>query len=639
VAHELWLPLRTDVAGVAPRSGAPIKVFGRLASGMTLENAQAELTSIGQRLAAELPETHTHIQPHVLPYAQLWIDDDDGMSMMMLTNFLVFTIVVVVCSTVALLVFARAASRESEILVRSALGASRRRIVTQLFVEALVLSGVATAVGLLAAQLSLTLWGEPYLEMNYGMLPFWYDFDLSPTTIAYALALALVGAVVAGVLPARRITRGLGQRLREGTAGSGGVSFGGVWTAVIVAQVALTVVLPSVAMIVRGEVGRITSYDMGVQTDEYLGVSVAMDGPNGETPTPETTAALEARAGASLEALRRRLETEPGVAGVTFVDALPQDGHDGGQVEVQLETLPENPRAWVATAAIDPTYFDVLNVPMIAGRAFTHADLAPGAHVVIVDEGFVARLMGGRNPIGQRVRFVAQQTSDSTAVQQPWYEIVGLVRDLGMGSAAQSQRPAGLYLPAAPGTHGALTMIVHAPGDALALAPRVRELATAIDPEMRIETVTRLDHVVTPLLWFLGVWMRVVFGLTAVFLLLSLSGIYAVLSFIVARRTREIGVRVAIGASARRVILAIFRRPLVQVSLGVVAGSALIGMVAIAIQNTTQFAGTETGGLAPGDVVLLAGYALLMLGVCMLACIVPTLRALRVEPTQALRAE
>lgn len=175
VSHELWLPLRTDVAGVEPRGGVAIKVFGRLASGMTLENAQSELTSLGKRLAAEHPTTHAQLQLHVIPYAQGGVNNGEMMQVKALTYFFVIALVVVVCSTVALLLFARAAARETEILVRSALGASRRRIVTQLFAEALVLAGVAAVVGLAAAQLALSRWGKPYLEMNYGRLPFWYD--------------------------------------------------------------------------------------------------------------------------------------------------------------------------------------------------------------------------------------------------------------------------------------------------------------------------------------------------------------------------------------------------------------------------------------------------------------------------------
>jgi hypothetical protein len=186
------------------------------------------------------------------------------------------------------------------------------------------------------------------------------------------------------------------------------------------------------------------------------------------------------------------------------------------------------------------------------------------------------------------------------------------VKNLGMSNAVETKRLGGVYLPATPGSGGALGLVVHARGDPLVIAPRVRQLATAVDPALRVEQMTRVDQVTTPQLWLLTLWTRIIIGLTAVALLLSLAGIYAVLSYIVARRTREIGVRVALGASARRVITSIFRRPLTQVTLGVIAGII---------------------------VIWLSGYAVLMLGVCTLACVVPTVRALRVQPTEALRAE
>jgi ABC-type antimicrobial peptide transport system permease subunit len=215
-----------------------------------------------------------------------------------------------------------------------------------------------------------------------------------------------------------------------------------------------------------------------------------------------------------------------------------------------------------------------------------------------------------------------------------------VVKELGMSSAAMPQREPGIYLPRVGGSQGATRLIVHSRGDPLSLAPRVRELAATVDGALRVEQVTRVDHVMTPILWLNRLWMRIIIGLTAVALLLSLAGIYAVLAYIVARRTREIGVRVALGASARRVITSIFRRPLTQVSLGVIAGSVLIFVASIVVGNTTQFRGTGIGGtLTPGEVALLVVYSVLMLGVCALACVVPTMRALRVQPTEALRAE
>ncbi|HET7613778.1 MAG TPA: ABC transporter permease [Gemmatimonadaceae bacterium] len=637
VAHDMWLPLHLNAAGAEPRRGMAIKVFGRLANGMSLENAQAEFASIGKRLAVEHPTTHAQIRPYVMPYTQLGVDKTDMLAMMGLSYFFVVVLMVVVCSTVALLVFARAASRESELLVRSALGASRRRIVTQLFAEALVLVGVAAVVGLASAQFALTRLGRPYIEMNYGRLPFWVDFNLSPTTIVFALALAVIGAVVAGVMPARKITRGLGTRLRAGSAG-GGVSFGGVWTAVIVTQVALTVALPAVAMLVRGEAKRVEAYDAGFATKEYLGATLGIDGALEETTTPEARAALEARLTASIDALRQRLEAEPGVIGLTFADALPAEDHDSRRAEVV--SLPGAAPRWVATARVDPSYFDVLQAPAVSGRLFTTADLSADTRAVIVDQAFVDLVMSGRNPIGHRVRFTSEAASDSNAARLPWYEIVGVVKELGMTSAAMPQRVPGLYLPVAPGSQGATKLIVHGRGDPLSLAPRVRGLAAAVDGALRVEQVTRLDQVTTAVLWLNTLWLRIIIGLTAVALLLSLSGIYAVLAYIVARRTREIGVRVALGASSRRVITSIFRRPLTQVSLGVIAGSVLIFVASIGVGNTTQFRGSRVGGvLTPGELLVLGGYAILMLGVCMLACVVPTMRALRVQPTEALRAE
>lgn len=637
VAHEVWLPLRTDAATVEPRRGAGITVFGRLASGMTLESAQTELASFGRRLAAEHPATHAELQPHVLPYAQFDVENADSLGMMALSYAFVVALVVVVCSTVALLLFARAAARETEILVRSALGASRRRIVTQLFAEALVLAGVAAVAGLAAAQLALTRWGEPYLVANYGQLPFWYDFDLSLRTIGSALALALLSAVVAGVMPARKITRGLGTQLRTGTAGGGGVSFGGVWTAVIVAQVALTVALPSVVMLIRSEVKRVASYDAGFPTHEYLGLTLGLDDAVEETVTPEAHAALGAQFGRTLEALRQRLEAEPGVAGVTFADQLP--GVDHRYRRLEAVSVPGIAARWVATATIHPSYFDVLQAPMIAGRAFTSADQSPDARVVIVDQGFADLVMPGRNLVGVHVRLSSGSAPDSNVSKLPWYEIVGVVKELGMASAAMPHRAAGVYLPFVPGSQGTMKLIVHARANPLAMVPRVRELALGVDPALRAEQETRLDQVLTPLLWLIRVWMRVIIGLTAVALLLSLAGIYAVLSYTVARRTREIGVRVALGASARRVITSIFRRPLTQVTVGVMAGIVLIVAGTIAAGKSTQFEGTGIGEFTVGDIALLCGYAILMLGVCTLACVVPTGRALRVQPTEALRAE
>jgi predicted permease len=646
VAHDAWTPFRPNLIPDAPRRGPGITIFGRLAPGATLDDAQAELAALGRRAASELPDAYRHLQPQVMPYAQMlgMGMTAEGGALLALTQVFALMLVVLVCGNVALLLFARAATREGEIIVRSALGASRRRIVVQLFAEALVLGGVAAAAGLAAAHVALRQWGLPFLEANMGKVPFWLDPRLSPATVLYACALTLLGAAIAGGLPGLKVTRGIGSRLRAGTTGGGGLRFGGVWTAVIVAQVAVTVAFPAIVLVEVREQQRIRSYDVGFAADEYLAVQLGTEAAPGADVDGDTAAAAARRArfGMLVETLRQRVAAEPGVAGVTFVDKLPRTNYGYQRIALDDAGAPggKQPLRYTKTALVDPSYFDVLEAPILAGRGFQAADLAPGARVAIVDQGFVDQALLGRNPIGRRVRIADGGTlpDGPGADSLPWHEIVGVVKELGMTGAAETTRGIGLYLPATAGSGFAPQMVIHAQGDPMALVPRVRALAGAVDPTLRLSEVQRMDQVADDLLWILGMWLRASLAMTAVALLLSLAGIYAVLSFTVARRTREIGVRVALGAHRRRVLTAIFRRPLTQVGLGIAAGATLIGVGTVGLSRTTQFSSWPSG-LSAGQVALLVAYAAFMLGVCLLACVVPTRRALRVQPAEALRTE
>ena len=652
VAHELWTPLRPDVFDRTPRAGPAITIFGRLAAGVSLETAQAELTMLGRRSATEFPDTHEHLHPRVAPYAKLfWEPTGSGLGIFLSIYFFALMLLVLVCANVALLLFARAATRERELAVRSALGASRGRIVAQLFAEALVLGGVAAVVGLVVARLALRTWGVEFLEANLGRLPFWIDPRLSPATVFYALGLTVLGAVIAGVMPALKITRGLGSRLRQGSAGGGGVKFSGVWTAVIITQVAVTVAFPAVVVVEQRELRRVQSFDVGFTAEEYLAVRLDSDvrtGSGGDDQ--EVAAAQRKRYALALEELRRRVAAEPGVAGVTFVDRLPRMFHREADVEVDVAAIVPGqggaaaaftPPHEVSIALIDPSYFEVLKSPILAGRAFEAGDVVPDPRVAIVDQAFVDQVLQGRNPIGRRMRFAEVPKRDGTSAEapRPWYEIVGVVKDLGMTFVAHQHRAAGVYVPAGPATADPLYMVVHAPGDPMSLGPRVREITAAVDPMLRLSDLQRVDQVSDTLQWILRMWLRVSLLLTAIAVLLSLSGIYAVLSFTVARRTREIGVRIALGASRRRLVTAIFRRPLTHVGFGVLAGGILIAVAAFAVSGGDGGLARVEGGLSVSNVALLLAYIALMLGVCLLACVVPTRRALRVEPTEALRAE
>lgn len=655
VSHDVWVPLETWALDPAPRSGPAITVFGLLAPGETIETAQAELTVAGRRTAAASPETHQHLQPRVRPYAMMTSPDEpDEMMVMYSIYFFVALLLILICSNVGLLLFARAASREADLLVRSALGASRDRIVTQMFAEALVLGGVAAVVGVTAAGWTLRTWGVSFLESTMGRLPFWFDLSLSPRAFAVAILLTVGGAAVAGILPAMKITRGMGDRLKQTTAGGGGLQFGGVWTVVIVVQVAATVMFPALVYVEQAFLRGVEDFDPGFAAEQYLAVEIERDDPvDGGATSGVATGARNARQAATLEELRRRVAEQPGVTGVTFAEVLPSTVHPQKTIEMGYDLDASGSNADLSLrratiAAVHPSYFEVLDAPILAGRGFTTADAVPGSRVAIVDHSFVEQVLEGRNAVGQQVRFRYPARSlrswgpgnlDDPAGPGDWYEVIGVVPELGADSPSQDGRAAGFYIPATPDMFDPVHLIVHVRGgDPMALAPQVRKAAIAVDPSLRLVGVQRVSEANDDRLGTMTMMLRITSALSALALLLSLAGIFAVLSFTVARRTREIGVRVALGASRRRVVAATFRRPLFQVTLGVVVGTAIV-LVGAPLMLSTELPSSENDLLGLQGMAMIVAYGIVMLGVCMLGCVTPTRRALKIEPTVALGAE
>ena len=343
VSHDVWLPLRSSLADQAPRSGPAISVFGVLAPGATLDTAQAELTTLGRRAASELPKTHQHLEPRVSPYAMMFSTGSADLAFVLSVYFFVGTLLVLICCNVGLLLFARAATRESDLIVRTALGASRGRIVGQLFAEALVLGCVAAVVGLVAADVTLRLWGTKFLETNLGRLPFWFDLSLSPATVLVALVLTVLCAAIAGVMPALKITRGMGDRLKQTTAGAGGLQFGGVWSVVIVLQVAVTVAFPGLVYWEQYQLRRVKNFDPGFAAEQYLAMQVERDYPvDRRVNVDAATLERNARLASTLDELRRRVAAQPGVAGVTFVERLPATEHPQALIEMGYDARQQN---------------------------------------------------------------------------------------------------------------------------------------------------------------------------------------------------------------------------------------------------------------------------------------------------------
>ena len=626
-AHDLWTPLRPADLPREPGNDT-VQVFGRLAPGVPLAGAQADLTTLVARAADEFPDAYADLTPHVLPYAQAFMGVPPGFFVragIYSINLFAALFLILCCSNVALLMFARAATREREILVRGALGAGRRRIVLQLFAEALVLGAVAALLGLTATHHGVQ-WVLDAFNTESDPMPFWLRGGLSPTTLIYAVLLTLLAAAVTGVLPGLKVTRGgVGTRLRELTGGASGLQMGGIWTGVIIAQIAATVMFTGVAYVLQVQSARLASVEAAFPADQYLAVRLEMDRADPtEGPDDYAVTARE---------LKRGLASRPTVVAATLADRLPLMGEPFRSIEVDEAGNGES-LGRAGTAAVDLDAFDAFQASVTAGRGFDSRDLAAGANSVVVNRLFVERVLAGRNAVGRRVRYAGEEPGR-------WLEIVGVVSDL----VRDPGLPLNVDLPARPVVYSPLGrdresypvyLAAHVRGDPALLAPTLRRLANGVSPALQLHDLQTLDQALGITTRAMTAMANVVLAVSGLALFLSLAGIYSVIAFTVSRRTREIAIRMALGARPGRVVLDTLGRPLGHVAAGVAAGCVLMGcLVARSAFDDRE----DVVGAVMNNAPLLLGYGVSMLSVCALSCLGPILRALRLEPTQALRED
>jgi putative ABC transport system permease protein len=424
---------------------------------------------------------------------------------------------------------------------------------------------------------------------------------------------------------------GAGARLRAASSGGGGLQFGGVWTAVIVAQIALTTLLPWPLLGLGGGALR-EDTPAGFPAEAFLTATLEVDRLEGVAASGDTVPAVRAaRLEARYRALADRLRQEPGVLDVTYADQMPQLTE--GRYFIKMDPGPAAGRSegcaegyyCVAVVSVDPRFFDVVGAPVIRGRALTTADAEQRTRAVLVNETFVEDVLGSRNPIGRRFRFWS--TGEPTA--ESWYEIVGVVPDLSVSAEGTSYTRTRIYQARLPREAAPLRVAVHVRGDPQRFTVRLRELAQAVDPALRVIDPKPLPLLVDPDSAGMRYGFALLLGLTGVTLMLSLAGVYAVTAFAVARRTREIGVRVALGARPLHILTIVFKRPLVQMASGIGTG-AILGF-GLANDDLSKVHLDVLGSTAV--------FVLVTILCCALACIVPTRRALRIQPTEALRDE
>lgn len=627
-----WVPLRLDPNDYERGGGPWLAMFGRLADGVTLDQAQAELTAIGLRLAATYPETHARFRPRVLRYTRPFMDLGSPAVVLALraVQLAIGLLLIVVAVNVAILVYARTVMRTGEIAVRTALGASRRRIVSQLFAEALVLSGSAATIGLTIAGIALGKTQTIAEEMMgdsgdiSSSLPFWWELDLSASLVAYVVALAILAAVIVGVLPALKATgRGVHVNLQQLSSRGSGMQLGRTWTALIVAQVAVVVAVLPFAGWVAGESVRRAAVTPGYPADQilrgWLSMGMLRIPPGGDAE--EYRRAYEARFLDPAAEVLRRLEAEPAVAGVTF-GRVSSDGPferiegDGGETHQ------------IVVSRVDVDYFSVFDVPILVGRGFVDADIGEGSNGVVINRLFAERVFGNANVVGRHIRRVGANAAGAPESVEPgpWLEIIGVVPEFMAPVDLEPPRPR-LFEPVAledVATGFRLSVRIAGPS-APVFAARLREITADVDPGLELHelmTAAEEERQAGRLLSYVAL------GVTLVVLsvvLLSAAGIYAMMSFTVARRRREIAIRSALGAGPRRLLRDIFAKASAQLGAGVLVGLLLAALLR-----------RPAGGQG---LILLPLVAAFMVVIGLVAALGPALRGLAVQPTEALSEE
>ena len=418
---------------------------------------------------------------------------------------------------------------------------------------------------------------------------------------------------------------------------------GGMWTAVIVAQIAGTVLFTAVAYVVQRQAASIGSAKAAFPAEEYLAVRLEMDR-DGLTEERAGTVdeSFRRRYQATAREMERRVAAEATVTGVTLAEGLPLMPSGGGAIELD-DPGPGEPltgrELGASTTAVDPDFFDVFQTPVLAGRGFAPQDTEVGANTVVVNQLFVNQILAGRNAVGRRIRYRAEDSA-AIKVPGPWFEIIGVVRDL----VPDPEAPMSLDIPARPAVYHTLGsnraqsyplyLATHVrSGDPTSVVPTLRRIAAEISPGLRLSDIQRLDQGTSYDARAWNGFANFILLVSAIALVLSLAGIYAITSFTVSRRTREIAVRVALGAQISNVVATVFRGPFFQVAVGVAVGCVMMGsLVALSLRDSDVGVGTVTTHAA-----LLLVYGATMVGVCALACIGPLLRIFRVEPTDVLR--
>lgn len=608
---DLWIPLAMHQAvGRAAnmriiRDASWVALIGRLKPGKTLEDARTEIARIGEQLAAAYPKENKDKRLLTAKYTAVGGGDVEAMTLLVVLGAVAGLALLVICANVANLLIARATARRREIAIRASLGAGRWRIVRQMLIEGLLLSTAATLAGLI-----VSLWTTEAMRSLFPPsrgVELILDFRPGGAVVLYSFALAVLSTLAFALAPAITASRvNLTAALKSGELGSSGRR-SRLRSALVVLQVAVGLLL----MIGAGLLGRtylnLKTIDPKVGLDNMLLLSV----------DPETNGYTAERSRALLDRLIERVRKVPGVESAAFANVVPF-----GEMKFSMGPVTvgeDRPPVRADLNIVSSSYFDTLGIRVLRGRAFRETETP---HAAVINNTLARKLWPGEEPIGKTFEFAMDKGV--------LWEVVGVAEDIRYASA-RDRDVSFIYLPAQQAHTGNVTLHVRS-ARPLAVAEPLRQAVREVDPNLPVFDVRTMRAQFDRSLWTdrLTVLLLGIFGVVAA--VVSALGLYAVMSFHVARQTREFGIRIALGASPQDVLRNAVRHGVALTGIGAVIGVAL-SLAATQVLSTFLF------GISPADPASFGAAILLLMAAAALACYLPARRAARVDPVRALRYE
>jgi putative ABC transport system permease protein len=610
---DVWTPLTTDTT-IGRRSDF-LEVVGRLAPGVDLSQAREEMATIARRLEQEYPGSNSGWGVDLVGLQERIVGEIRPALLLFMGA--VGLVLLIACANVANLMLARVATRGHEVTIRAALGASRRRLVRQLLTESLVLSLAGGALGL-----GLAVWGVRALQLlEPGTIPRVDEIGVNGSALAFALGLSVVAGLLFGVAPAVRLMRyDLREGLSEGSRGMAGHrSAGRTRSLLVLAEVALACVLLVGAALLLTSFLRLQRVDPGFAPGGILTARVTLPRSRYDDPARQT---------AFVDALLERARSLPGVRSAALASDAPL-GDGPPYWSFAVAGVEQPPPEVVQDAVVfqtTPDYFRTFAIPLVRGRLYEAGDRADAAQVALVSESLALRYWPDRSPIGAQITL--GDPNDSTSV---WMTVVGVVGDVRQEGPTAPAYPQ-LYLPLAQASSRSLVIALRSSGDPAALTSALKHAVSGIDPTLALGRVATMDERVAGTLARPRANALLLGGFAATALVLAAFGIYGVIAYSVVQRTRELGIRMALGARTDDVLRLVLRQGMAPVLAGLALGLGGAAAGSRVLRGLLY-------GVGGTDPITYAGVAAFLAGVALLASYLPARRAALADPIVALRNE